>query len=163
MRPAADSGIMIVGTIVERPIEVERLVQQVASAAAGASSLFVGPVRDSSEGRPVVGIDYQAYGPMAERELRAIIAEASERFGTLGIAVEHRIGFLAIGEISVAIAASHARRSPAIDAARYVIEQIKRRLPIWKREHYSDGTREWIDPTKPLALAVATVGDGGSQ
>jgi len=158
-RAATNSGIVGLGAIVDRPIEVERLVQQVANAGAGASSLFVGTVRDSNDGRPVVGIDYQAYGPMAERELRAIIGEARERHGTLGIAAEHRVGFLLIGEISVAIAASHARRGPAIDAVRYIIEQIKRRLPVWKREHYADGTREWIDPTTPFGLAVTGVGD----
>ena len=162
MRPAVGSGIVAVAAIVDRPIEVERLVQLVANAGAGASSLFVGTVRDSNDGRPVVGIDYQAYGPMAERELRAIVAEASERFATLGIAAEHRIGFLEIGEISVAIAASHERRGPAIEAARYIIEQIKRRLPVWKREHYADGTREWVDPTKPAGLAVAALDEGAT-
>jgi molybdopterin synthase catalytic subunit len=134
--------------IVERVLDVSGLVQMVADPGAGASSVFLGTVRDANGGRPVVGIDYQAYSAMAARELHAIVSEAAQRFGTRGIAAEHRVGFLAVGDISIAIAASHERRGAAQDATRYVIEQVKRRLPVWKREHYTDGTREWVDPTR---------------
>lgn len=134
--------------MVERTLDVSGLVQMVADPGAGATSVFLGTVRNSDGGRAVVGIDYQAYLAMAARELHAIVTEAALQFGTRAIAVEHRSGFLAVGEISVAIVASHERRGPAFDATRYVIEHIKRRLPIWKREHYVDGTREWVDPTQ---------------
>lgn len=134
--------------IVTQPIDVATLVHAVADHGAGATALFLGTVRNVHDDRPVSGIDYQAYVVMAERELRAIVAEAGQRFATRAIAVEHRVGFLSLGETSVGIAASHARRAPAFDAARYVIEEIKRRVPIWKREHYADGTREWVDPTR---------------
>jgi molybdopterin synthase catalytic subunit len=133
--------------VVERPIDPGALLREVASHGSGATSIFVGTVREVNEGRAVTGIDYSAYAGMALRELRAIAAEAGERFGTPHVVVEHRIGALGLGEASVAIAVSHARRAPAMDASRYVIEQIKRRVPIWKREHYADGTREWVDPT----------------
>ena len=133
--------------IVERPLDPAALLAEVASHASGASLLFLGTVREVNEGRAVTGIDYSAYTEMAVRELRAIVAEASARFGTPHLAVEHRLGALALGEASVAIAVSHARRAPAMDAARFVIEELKRRVPIWKREHYADGTREWVDPT----------------
>jgi molybdopterin synthase catalytic subunit len=75
------------------------------------------------------------------------VAEAVARFDTERIAVEHRIGSLKLGEASIVIAVSHARRAPAMDAQRFLIEEIKKRVPVWKREHYADGTREWVDPT----------------
>ena len=76
-----------------------------------------------------------------------IAREAADRFGVTSLIVEHRIGVLSLGETSVAIAAAHAHRAPAFDCTRYVIEEIKKRVPIWKMEHYIDGTREWVDPT----------------
>ena len=88
---------------------------------------------------------------MAAGQLETILGEASHRYGTCRISAEHRIGYLAVGEISVAIAVSHERRAPALAAAQYVIDEIKRRVPIWKREHYADGTRQWVDPTATVA------------
>jgi molybdopterin synthase catalytic subunit len=81
---------------------------------------------------------------MAEREMRSIANEAGEMFGVTHLIVEHRLGTLGLGDISVAVVAAHAHRAPALDANRYVIEQLKRRVPIWKLEHYRDGTREWV-------------------
>jgi molybdopterin synthase catalytic subunit len=133
--------------IVERPLDPAALLREVESHASGASVLFVGTVRELNEGREVTGIEYSAYGAMALRELEAIAAEAVERFATANVVVEHRLGELGLGEASVAIAISHARRAPAMDGARFVIEELKRRVPIWKREHYADGTREWVDPS----------------
>jgi molybdopterin synthase catalytic subunit len=137
--------------IVRTRIDPLALVEEVASTASGATILFVGTVRETSEGRAVSGIEYSAYDSMATRELEAILAEAATRFHTNDIVVEHRIGELALGEASVAIAVSHAHRAEAYDASRYVIEQLKRRVPIWKREAYVDGTREWVDPTATRA------------
>ncbi|MGH7622020.1 MAG: molybdenum cofactor biosynthesis protein MoaE [Gemmatimonadaceae bacterium] len=139
--------------IVDTVIDAAELLDEVARDSNGASVLFVGTVRDHNAGRPVTGIEYACYGPMAARELASICAEAAERFATVDIVVEHRIGHLSVGDASVGIAVGHSRRGTAYEASRYVIEQIKRRLPIWKREEYTDGTREWIDPT-----AVAVVG-----
>lgn len=137
--------------IVERGLDPAALLAEVADAGHGASALFVGTVRETNEGRPVTGIDYTAYVAMAERELARIAAEGAERFrtaeGAPRVVAEHRLGALAIGEASVAVAAGHARRAPAMDAVRYVVEELKRRVPVWKREHYADGTREWLDPT----------------
>jgi len=113
----------------------------------GATVLFLGTVRDTNDGRAVTGIEYSAYRSMAERELAKIVVEAGTQFGTTDVVVEHRLGTLDLGEVSVAIAVAHPHRGAAYDASRYVIEQIKRRVPIWKREHYADGTREWVDPT----------------
>lgn len=133
--------------LVQRPIDVAALLAEVSSASSGATTLFLGTVRDVNEGRAVSGIDYSAYDTMAVREMQRIAAEAMERFGTPHIVLEHRVGFLALTDVSIAIAVSHARRAPAMDASRFVIEEVKRRVPIWKREHYADGTREWVDPS----------------
>lgn len=141
--------------LVDRPIDTGALLRAVAHPGAGATALFLGTVRNVHEGRSVTGIDYHAYAGMATRHLAAILAEASQRYGTCGISAEHRVGYLALGEVSVAIAASHERRAPAFAAARYVIEEIKRRLPIWKREHYADGTREWVDPANDMQTVVS--------
>ena len=143
--------------VVERPIDVSALAAEVSDVASGAVLLFVGTVRELNDGRAVTGIDYSAYRPMAERELSAIVTEASERFGTPHVVVEHRLGTLSLGDASVVIAVSHERRAGAYDVSRWVIEELKRRVPIWKREHYADGTREWVDPTQ----ADAARGDAG--
>ena len=139
---------MIEARLVRAPISGEALLRAVASHAHGASALFLGTVREQNQGRPVEGIDYSAYEPMAEREMARILAEARDRHDVSALVLEHRLGTLGLGEVSVAVAAADPRRAPALDALRYVIEELKRRVPIWKREHYADGTREWVDPTR---------------
>lgn len=140
--------------LVRAPIDVAGLLAAVDSPGCGATSLFLGTVRDLNAGRPVTGIDYSAYDVMAEGELRRIASEAADRYDTALIAVEHRLGTLAIGDVSVAIAVAHAHRAPAMEACRFIIEEVKRRVPIWKREHYRDGTREWVDPSgAPVEVA----------
>jgi len=134
--------------IVERPLAPHDLVGEVADPSCGAVTLFVGTVREVNDGRPVTGIDYSAYGAMAAEELERIAEEAVRRFGTPRLVVEHRIGTLTLGEASIAIAVAHPHRAAALDAQRFVIEEVKRRVPIWKREHYADGTRGWVDPTR---------------
>jgi molybdopterin synthase catalytic subunit len=130
--------------IVEHGIDVAALQARVAGPDAGAVSLFVGTVRDVNAGRAVSGIEYSAYRSMALRELGAIATEVEREFNGARVAVEHRIGELAVGEASVVVAVSHAHRGMAIDGCRQVIEELKRRVPIWKCEHYVDGTREWV-------------------
>ena len=133
--------------IVTHPIDAAALIAAVASDSHGATSLFLGTVRDVNDGRAVTGMDYTAYDAMASRELEKIAREAAEQFDGVTIAVEHRVGALALGDVSVAVAAAHAHRRNALDATRWVIDELKRRVPIWKREHYTDGTREWLDPS----------------
>jgi len=130
--------------LVTTRIDVAALLAEVADVATGATTLFVGTVREVNEGRAVTAIEYSAYEAMAARELAAIATEAATRFGTPHVVVVHRLGRLALGEASVAIAVAHARRGPALDAQRYVIEELKRRVPIWKLEHYVDGERHWV-------------------
>jgi molybdopterin synthase catalytic subunit len=139
--------------IVERAIDVTALMTEVGGTHNGATLAFIGTVRDVNDGREVSGMEYTAYRAMAERELETIASEAAERFATEDVAVEHRIGVLELGEASVAIVVAHPHRGAAYDASRYIIEQLKQRVPIWKLEHYVDGTREWVDPTRGGALA----------
>jgi molybdopterin synthase catalytic subunit len=140
--------------IVRTPLDPTSLLAEVASVGNGASILFVGTVRDVNDGRAVSGIEYAAYESMAMRELESIVSEAAARFDVSDIVVEHRIGQLGLGDASVVIAAAHAHRAQAYDASRFVIEEIKRRVPIWKREKYVDGTRQWVDPTVRRVEAV---------
>lgn len=141
--------------IVTRPLDPAALTAEVANVANGATVVFVGTVRDMNDGRAVTGMEYTAYLPMAERELRLIVEEAAARFGTKDVVVEHRIGELGLGEASVVIAVAHPHRANAYDASRYVIEALKARVPIWKREWYADGERAWVDPTRAAREALA--------
>ncbi len=134
-------------SVITREIDPASLINEVVSPQCGAVSLFLGTVRDANDGRSVSAIEYSAYKSMAEAELERILDEAEERFGVSVLVVEHRIGLLGLGDVSVAIAAAHPHRAPALDCTRYVIEEIKKRVPIWKMEHYADGTRDWVDPS----------------
>ncbi|HEY6220647.1 MAG TPA: molybdenum cofactor biosynthesis protein MoaE [Gemmatimonadaceae bacterium] len=133
--------------IVHDLIDVDAIRRTVESAAQGATVLFVGTVRDLNDGRAVTGMDYTAYDAMAEKEMGAIAREATDKNPGTVIHMVHRLGYLEVGEPSVVIATSHPHRDAAYAANRYAIEQLKKRVPIWKREHYVDGTREWVDPS----------------
>lgn len=139
---------MIRTRLVDRPIDVAAVLRDASSSANGAVLLFLGTVREVNDGRSVTALDYSAYRGMAEHEMATIAREAAQRFSVDDIVIEHRIGELALGDASVAIAIGHPHRGAAYDASRFVIEELKHRVPIWKREHYVDGTREWVDPTK---------------
>jgi len=110
----------------------------------GAVLIFQGRVRETNEGRAVTGLGYQAYGEMAEKELRAICEEAATRFEVGAITAAHRIGELEPGEASVVIGVAAPHRAACYEASRFVIEEIKARLPIWKRERYADGDASWV-------------------
>lgn len=140
--------------LVRDPIDANALIGRVSRPANGAVLLFLGTVRDVNDGRAVTGIEYSAYDAMAERELTDIARETAQRFGVGDVAIEHRLGELALEDASVGIAVAHAHRGEAYDASRWIIEEIKRRVPIWKREQYADGTREWVDPTRAAVPAT---------
>ena len=132
-------------------IDPHAVLRLVGSPADGAVLLFLGTVREQNDGRAVSGMKYDAYRDMAEPVLQAIASEAAKRAGTERIAVVHRIGELEIGDVSVAIAVSSPHRAEAFDAARFVIEQIKERLPVWKHEHYVEGDSAWLPGAVPPA------------
>lgn len=147
--------------IVDDPIDPAALLREVSRPANGAALLFVGTVRDISDGRAVDGIDYTAYRPMAERELRAIVMEAGKAFGAHDIVVEHRIGSLLLEDVSVAIAVATPHRAMAYEASRFVIEELKKRVPIWKSERYvTESRRDWRrTPESSAVLSIRSSGE----
>ena len=127
--------------LTERPLELEPLIAAVRSDSCGAVVAFLGVVRDiSDDARPVSGLTYPE---MALLEMRAIVAEASAKFGEVSVALVHRVGALELGEASVAIAVAAPHRGVAFDACEYVIDELKRRVAIWKQEHYLEGAATW--------------------
>jgi molybdopterin synthase catalytic subunit len=127
------------------PIDSAALLNELRQGRAGACVTFEGWVRDLNEGRPVTGLDYEAYVPLAEKEGQRIVSEAVEKFAALTVVSAHRTGSLAVGDLAVWIGVVAQHRSAAFDACRYVIDELKARLPIWKRERYADGSSEWIN------------------
>ena len=146
--------------ITTHPIDPSEVLARVGTPGDGAVALFVGTVRNANEGRPVGGMEYEGYAEMAREQLAAIVSEAAARTGSDRVAAVHRLGELAIGEASVAIAVSTPHRAESFEAARYVIEEIKKRLPVWKRERYLDGDAEWLDGHVPVG---AGQGDAASR
>ncbi|MBP6508656.1 MAG: molybdenum cofactor biosynthesis protein MoaE [Opitutaceae bacterium] len=112
---------------------------------AGACVTFEGWVRDHNEGRPVQALDYEAYPELAEKEGGRILAEAREKFAVQVVVCVHRVGALRIGDLAVWVGVSAAHRGAAFDACRYVIDEVKARVPVWKKEHYAGGASEWIN------------------
>ncbi|HEY3746565.1 MAG TPA: molybdenum cofactor biosynthesis protein MoaE [Gemmatimonadaceae bacterium] len=141
--------------VVTCEIDPAALLAEIRSPDHGAISSFIGTVRELNDGRRVSAIEYSAYTAMAELELKRILDEAEQRFDLHSLIVEHRTGRLELGDVSVAVIVAHAHRAPALDCTRFVIEEIKKRLPIWKMEHYEDGTREWVDPTRAAEASRA--------
>lgn len=112
---------------------------------AGACVTFEGWVRDHNDGRPVQALDYEAFAELAEREGGRILEEARAKFAVQMIACVHRVGALRIGELAVWVGVAAAHRGAAFDACRYVIDETKARVPVWKKEHYADGASEWVN------------------
>jgi molybdopterin synthase catalytic subunit len=129
--------------LTSQPIELSHLLSQVESPTRGGTACFLGTVRNHHGGREVLRLDYSAYTPMAEAECARIVSAAETRW-SCAVALSHRIGTLAIGDIAVAIVATSSHRDEAFAACRYVIEEVKQRVPIWKREVFADGTVEWV-------------------
>lgn len=125
-------------------IDTAAVLAQVADMGAGAVLLFLGTVRGENDGRAVTGMRYDAFPEMAERVLHEIVDEAATRYSLEQVYAVHRTGELELGAISVAIAVASAHRAAAYDASRYVIEEIKQRLPVWKHEHYVEGESQWL-------------------
>ncbi|UCC48660.1 MAG: molybdenum cofactor biosynthesis protein MoaE [Gemmatimonadota bacterium] len=133
--------------ITAEPIDALEIMRRVRSDADGAVVLFAGVVRDHDAGRPVAGLRYEAYEAMAARKLTDICQTALSQFEVSDIAVAHRVGDLAVGEITVAIAVAAPHRDAAYQASREVIGRLKREVPIWKLERYADGEEAWLEGT----------------
>jgi len=126
-----------------QPVNIEALEDAVADPSAGATVTFAGTTRNGNAGRRVLRLEYEAYEPMALSEMRKLAREAGERFKIVRIAIQHRIGFVDIGETSVAIAVSAAHRAEAFDACRFAIDRLKEVVPVWKKEYF-EGGEVWI-------------------
>ncbi len=130
------------------------LQQALTDVRAGACVTFEGWVRNRNEGQPVLSLEYEAYALLAETEGRTILDEAREKFALVGASAMHRIGHLQLGELAVWVGVTAEHRGDAFDACRYIIDEAKARLPIWKKEHYASGATAWIN--------CATRGEHGS-
>lgn len=127
------------------PIDTAALQRSLADPAAGGYCAFEGWVRNENEGHTVERLEYEAYEPLAVVEGEKVLAEARERFGILGARCVHRVGMLELGECAVWIGVASKHRDEAFRACRYIIDEIKVRLPIWKKEHYTDGNSGWVN------------------
>ena len=132
--------------LAESEIEVAPLRAALLAPGAGAYASFEGWVRDHNQGKAVRGLAYEAYATLAEAEGEKVLAEARANFAIVEVACVHRVGELALGELAVWVGVSAAHREAAFAACRYVIDEVKARVPIWKRERYADGEALWQHP-----------------
>lgn len=130
--------------ITPKKIEMERLLSLIPSEEHGAINHFVGVVRSRNQGRPVVAIEYDCFIPLCRKVLSEIAEEAQGKWGQANILIIHRHGRLRVGEPAVLIAASTGHRDESYRITRYIIEEIKKRAPIWKKEFYQDGETDWV-------------------
>ena len=131
-------------TLTETPIDVGSVVARVAGPGMGGIVTFIGAVRDNARGRDIRHLEYESYPEMAEREMEKIAIEASERWPGTRVAIAHRAGHLAIGDLAVVIVAAAPHRGEAFEACRYAIDTLKETVPIWKKEVATDG-EYWVD------------------
>lgn len=132
--------------LTHEPIDSAALVERATSAAAGAVLLFLGVTRQLTDGRETRELTYEAYDSMALKELQVLAAEARERWNLVDCHIVHRLGLVPLGEASVAIVTASAHRRSAFESGEWLIDTLKERVPIWKQEHWADGSREWVHP-----------------
>ena len=139
--------------ISDAAFDLQPLRAQLLSQRAGACASFEGWVRDDNEGRAVLGLTYEAYTVLAEAEGSAIVAEAVQRFGAIEAVCVHRVGRLGLGELAVWVGVSAGHRDAAFSACRWIIDEVKSRVPIWKHEHYAEGSAQWLHPDNGGSLS----------
>jgi len=139
-------------------LQPEQLRRQLQDPTCGGYAAFEGWVRDYNDGRSVLRLEYEAFAPLAAREGERILIEAQHRYGVVRAACAHRTGQLAIGELAVWVGVSAPHRGEAFDACRYIIDQVKHRLPIWKKEYYQDGDSGWVNCERCAAAATPALG-----
>ncbi len=143
--------------LTREPISLDRLLAEVASPESGGTCVFLGTVRNGPEEGGVTAIEYSAYDEMLEAEFGRILAEARRRWPMVRIAVRHRLGTVPVGEASIAVAVSAPHRAQSFETCCHVIEEVKHRLPVWKRELRLDGSATWVDPSgRPAPPAPAS-------
>ena len=137
--------------LTHEPIDYHALTESVRDPHCGAVALFLGTVRDLTGEQQTVFLEYEAYGPMAEKKLAEIETELRRRWKVGNVAMIHRLGRLAVGEVSVAVAVSCPHRAEAFEACRFAIDTLKELVPIWKKENAPDGTGEWVQQSAQSA------------
>lgn len=138
-------GQLVRVEVVDRPLDASSALSEVQDERAGAVAAFIGTVRDHSEGRTgVTHLEYEAFEGRVEGVIEEIVEEATSRWNILSGVVEHRVGKVELGQPAVVVAVSSAHRSDAFEAARYLIDELKARAPLWKKEHWSGGA-EWVE------------------
>ena len=148
----------LVGNVIEvteSPIDTAALQRSLADPAAGGYCAFEGWVRNENEGHVVERLEYEAYEPLVIAEGEKVLAEAKKQFPFLDARCVHRVGLLEIGECAVWIGVAAAHRDEAFKACRFIIDEIKVRLPIWKKEHYVDGDSGWVNCERCAAHGIA--------
>lgn len=140
--------------ITEKAIDVSKVIETASALGAGAVNVFIGTVRDTALNKRVVWLEYEAYESMAVAETRKIIDEAAGRWELMGWAVSHRIGTLKPGEVAVAVAVSTKHRKASFEACQYIIDKLKEKVPIFKKEVFDDGA-EWISAKTSAAASNA--------
>src|SRR5213592_3969248 len=146
--------------LVTQRLSVDALLAEVQGPERGGTCVFLGTVRREDD---VTGIEYSAYDQMAIAEIERMLGEARERWPEARVALQHRLGLIPVGEASIAIAAAAPHRDAAFAACRYVIEDVKKRLPIWKKELRADGSAMWVDPSGPHPLTPSPHGGEGER
>ena len=142
-RPAPPARRVVLAEVTDRPLDVAAHEAAVAGPTSGAVVTFAGVVRDHDGGRPVRGIEYVGH-PGAAGVLAAVVAEVTARSEVDAVAVSHRIGELAVGEAALVVTVAGAHRQEAFAAAALLVDEVKHRLPVWKRQVFADGTDEWV-------------------
>ncbi len=145
-----------------QPIDPAPLLEHVASSRAGAAVLFLGSVRELTGSQRTLALDYEAHEALARATLADLDRQARERWPIVGLAIVHRLGRLALGEISVAVAVSTPHRAQAFEAGQWIIDTLKEVVPIWKCENFADGSTEWVHPTPDSQAASAPLPTGNA-
>jgi molybdopterin synthase catalytic subunit len=147
--------------LTHNPIDTQTALTQVQSTQAGAVVLFLGTAREFTLGRQTIGLMYEGYVEMAERKLAELESQARERWPVIECVLIHRLGAVELGEASVLVAVSTPHRRDAFEAAEWLMDTIKREVPIWKQEHWADGTIDWVHPG--CEMGVPAPGAAGSK
>jgi len=143
---------MAMAYLTRSPISLDTLLGEVSAPEHGGTCVFLGTVRNGPDEQGVTAIEYSAYEEMVEVEFGRLLEDAGARWPEARVAVRHRLGVIPSGEASIAIAAAAPHRAQAFEACRFVIEEVKRRIPVWKKELRVDGTATWVDPSgRPTA------------
>ncbi len=130
-------------SITDKPIDVQKVIEAANSLEAGAVNAFIGTVRANAKKKRVVRLEYEAYNAMAIAEIQKVVDEACAKWSLLGWSITHRVGILEPGEVAVVVAISTAHRKESFEACQFIIDNVKAKAPIWKKEVFEDG-EEWV-------------------